>query len=42
LDEIYGNLPSPPFTCEEKEVVAAQVYSHVRQQAIIGEFAKAA
>ena len=42
LDEIYGNLPSPPFTSEEKEVVAAQVYSHVWQQAIIGEFAKAA
>ena len=42
LDEIYANLPSPPFTAEEKAEVAAEVYSHVWQQAISGDFAKAA
>ena len=42
LDEVHIRLPSPPFTTEEKEAVAAEVYAHVWQQAVSGEFAKAA
>ena len=42
LDEVYASLPTPPFTAEEKEAVAAEVYTHVWQQAVRGEFAMAA
>ena len=42
LDKVYANLPTPPFTSEEKEAVAAEVYTHVWQQAVRGEFAMAA
>ena len=42
LDEVYGSLPTPPFTAEEKEAAAAEVYAHVWQQAIVGEFARVA
>ena len=42
LDEVYANLPTPPFTPEEKEAVAAEVYTHVWQQAVRGEYAMAA
>ena len=42
LDELYTNLPTPPFTAEEKKAVAAQVYAHVWQQAVSGGFARAA
>ena len=42
LNEVYANLPTPPFTPEEKEAVAAEVYTHVWQQAVRGEFAMAA
>ena len=42
LDEVYASLPTPPFTPEEKEAVAAEVYTHVWQQAVRGEFAMAA
>ena len=42
LDEVYANLPTPTFTPEEKEAVAAAVYTHVWQQAVRGEFAMAA
>ena len=42
LNEVYANLPTPPFTPEEKEAVAAEVYTHVWQQAVNGEFAMAA
>ena len=42
LDEVYTKLPTPPFTAEEKEAVAAEVYTHVWQQAVRGEFAMAA
>ena len=42
LDEVYANLPTPPFTPEEKQAVAAEVYTHVWQQAVRGEFAMAA
>ena len=42
LNEIYANLPTPPFTADEKQAAAAQVYTHVWQQAVRGEFASAA
>ena len=42
LDEVYGSLPTPPFTAEEKEAAAAEVYTHIWQQAIVGEFARVA
>lgn len=42
LDEIFVKLPSPPFTPEEKKLVADNVYAHVWQQAMSGGFAKAA
>ena len=42
LDEVYARLPTPPFTAEEKTAVAAEVYTHVWQQAVSGEFARAA
>ena len=42
LDEVYANLPTPPFTNEEKQAAAAEVYAHIWQQAVRGEFARAA
>ena len=42
LDEIFIKLPSPPFTAEEKKLVAGNVYAHVWQQAMNGGFARAA
>ena len=42
LDEVYASLPTPPFTPEEKQVVAAEVYAHVWQQAVRGGLAMAA
>jgi type I restriction enzyme R subunit len=42
LDEVFASLPSPPFTAEEKKLVAGNVYAHIWQQAMSGEFARAA
>lgn len=42
LDEVFASLPTPPFTADEKTMLAASVYAHVWQQAVSGEFAKAA
>ena len=42
LDEIFANLPTPPFTAQEKEAVAGDVYAHIWQQAVKGVFPKAA
>ena len=42
LDEVYANLPTPPFTTAEKKALAASVYAHVWQQAVSGGFASAA
>ena len=42
LDEIFTSLPTPPFTVDEKEAVANDVYAHIWQQAVSGEFAQAA
>jgi type I restriction enzyme R subunit len=40
LDEVFAKLPTPPFTLEEKRLVASNVYAHVWQQAMSGEFAR--
>jgi type I restriction enzyme, R subunit len=42
LNEVFAKLPTPPFTAEEKQAVACNVYAHVWQQAMNGEFAEAA
>lgn len=42
MDEVYMNLPTPPFTEEEKKLIASNVYTHVWQQAMNGSFARAA
>ncbi len=42
LDEVHTKLPSPPFTAEEMKAVAGEVYAHVWQQAVSGEYAEAA
>ena len=42
LDELYLSLPTPPYTPEEKELVASDIYDHVWQQAVSGGFAMAA
>jgi type I restriction enzyme R subunit len=34
LDNVYSRLPTPPFTQEEKKLVAQNVYAHVWQQAM--------
>ena len=36
LDNVYAGLPTPPFTPEEKELIARNVYTHVWQQAMGG------
>lgn len=41
LDKIFIDLPSPPFTPEEKKLVARNVYTHVWQQAMSGGFGQA-
>jgi type I restriction enzyme, R subunit len=33
LDEVFASLPTPPFTPDEKKVLASNVYTHVWQQA---------
>ena len=42
LDEVFASLPTPPFSIEEKEAVANDVYAHIWQQAVSGAFVKAA
>ncbi len=42
LDQIHVGLPTPPFTPEEKAALADDVYDHVWQQAVRGEFRTAA
>ncbi len=42
LNKVYSNLPTPPFTEPEKETVADNVYQHIWQQAVSGEFTKVA
>jgi type I restriction enzyme R subunit len=42
LDNVLASFPTPSFSPEEKKLVAANVYAHVWQQAMSGEFATAA
>jgi type I restriction enzyme R subunit len=42
LDEVFAHLPTPPFTADEKKLVASNVYAHVWQQAMSGGFASGA
>ena len=42
LNIVHASLPTPPFTEDEKQVVADNVYAHIWQQAVSGEFARAA
>ena len=42
LDNVFSSLPTPPFTTDEKKLVAADVYAHVWRQAISGGYARAA
>ena len=42
LDEVHTRLPASPFTIEEREAVAAQIYAHIWQQAVTGGFSMAA
>ncbi len=42
LDEVFASLPTPPFTTEEKEGVAADVYAHIWQQAVRDAIVEAA
>ena len=41
-NKVYTSLPTPPFTNDEKKAVADNVYAHIWQQAVSGEFARAA
>lgn len=41
LDHVYTTLPTPPFTDDEKQLIAKKVYSHVWQQAVRGAFSSA-
>ncbi len=41
LDELFTRLPTPPFTPEEKESLAGDVYAFVWQQAVRGDFVTA-
>ena len=36
LNEVFGKLPTPPFSIEEKKAVASDVYAHIWQQAVSG------
>ena len=42
LDTVFAELPTPPFTAEEKTAVAAEIHGHVWQQAVNGGYARAA
>ena len=42
LDRVFANLPTPPFSAEEKEAVAGDIYTHIWQQAVSGAFTRAA
>jgi len=40
LDKVFTSLPTPPFTPEEKNLVAQNVYGHVWQQAVSGSLGR--
>jgi type I restriction enzyme, R subunit len=39
LDRVYTDLPSPPFSVAEKDLIAKNVYAHVWQQAMGSSYA---
>jgi len=41
LDHVFTSLPPPPYTDDDKKLIAANVYAHVWQQAVSGAFAGA-
>ncbi len=42
LDYIYQELPTPPFSSDEKQTMANRVFQHVWQQSVSGSFSSAA
>ncbi len=42
LDQVFASLPTPPFSPEEKKLLAGNVYAHIWQQAMGGSFGTAA
>ena len=42
LNKVHASLPTPPFTNDDKQFVADNVYEHIWRQAVSGEFARAA
>jgi hypothetical protein len=38
----FASLPTPPFTPDEKNLIAQNVYAHVWKQAVSGGFARPA
>ncbi|AXC16157.1 hypothetical protein ACPOL_6953 (plasmid) [Acidisarcina polymorpha] len=42
LDEVFTSLPTPPFTADEKKLVAENLYAHIWQRAVGGTWSKAA
>ena len=42
LDQIHMKLPTPPFSPDDIETVAGEVYEHVWQRAVRGDFSMAA
>ena len=42
LDQIHMKLPTPPFSPDDIETVAGEVYDHVWQRAVRGDFSMAA
>ena len=40
LDHVYDVLPTPPYSDEDKDVIAKQVYQHVWEQSASGGFAQ--
>ena len=39
LDYAYEHFPEPPFSDQEKQLIAADVYAHIWQQAVSDGFA---
>ena len=40
LDHIYQTLPEPPYTADDKEMVANLVFRHVWQQSVSGRYSQ--
>ncbi len=38
LDQIHEKLPTPPFSIDEKQIMANRVFQHVWQQSVSGSF----